>query len=104
VAELIEKIIRTIKSYEPGVKYYMFFCPGCRSAHQFKTPMWKFNGDIEKPTINPSILVHGNKDYKELSKGRYGLRCHSFVTDGKIRFLNDCDHHLRGQTVELEKF
>lgn len=27
--------------------------------------------------------------------------CHSYVTDGKIRFLGDCTHKLVGQTVEL---
>ena len=28
-------------------------------------------------------------------------RCHSFVTDGKIRFLGDSTHKLKGQTVPL---
>jgi hypothetical protein len=28
--------------------------------------------------------------------------CHSYVTDGKIRFLDDCTHELAGKTVELE--
>lgn len=30
--------------------------------------------------------------------------CHSFVTGGKIRYLNDCTHHLKGKTVELLDF
>lgn len=29
------------------------------------------------------------------------MLCHSFVTDGKIQFLNDCFHSLKGQTVDL---
>ena len=28
--------------------------------------------------------------------------CHSFVTDGKIQYLNDCTHEYAGQTIELE--
>lgn len=28
--------------------------------------------------------------------------CHSFVTDGKIRFLSDCTHDLADQTVPME--
>jgi hypothetical protein len=30
--------------------------------------------------------------------------CHSFVTDGRIQFLNDCTHSLAGQTVDLPDF
>ena len=28
-------------------------------------------------------------------------RCHSFVRDGGIQFLTDCEHGLAGQTVDL---
>jgi hypothetical protein len=28
-------------------------------------------------------------------------RCHSFVEAGRIRFLNDCWHDLKNQTVDL---
>ena len=27
--------------------------------------------------------------------------CHSFVREGKIEFLGDCTHALKGQTVDL---
>ena len=52
------------------------------------------------------MLVYGSKSgkirvYEEVT---YGHRCHSFVTDGKIRFLNDCTHEMAGETVDLEKF
>lgn len=67
------------------------FCPGCGCAHAFDE-RWTFNGDLEKPTFGPSMLV--NKSIPE-------RRCHSFVTDGKIQFLDDCFHELKGQTVEL---
>ena len=30
-------------------------------------------------------------------------RCHSFVKDGKVQFLGDCDHALAGQTLEPER-
>lgn len=55
-------------------------------------PGWSFNGDLDRPTFSPSILV-----YPSHKQGR----CHSFVRDGKIEFLGDCDHALKGQTVEL---
>lgn len=53
---------------------------------------WSWNGDVDKPTLSPSILTIGSK---------HQPRCHSFVTDGKIRFLKDCTHELAGQTVDL---
>lgn len=82
-----------------GGTVYVFHCPGCGFDHPFHTggdrskhPQWNFNGSLEKPTFSPSLLV--NKDYPE-------QRCHSFVADGKIQFLTDCWHALKGQTVEI---
>lgn len=57
------------------------------------TPNWSWNGDAEKPTLHPSVLT---------KFGRGGAQiCHSFVNDGKVRFLDDCTHELKGQTVDL---
>ena len=77
---------------------WMFQCPGCGEHHAFWTrglrgPIWNFNGDVECPTVNPSILVQGSPWENR--------RCHSFIRDGRIQFLEDCTHSLRGQTVEL---
>ena len=72
---------------------WMIFCPGCDEYHIFDK-RWTFNGDLEKPTFTPSYL----------SKTQDTV-CHSFVTDGAIRYLGDCTHKLKGQTVDLpEKF
>lgn len=71
----------------------LIFCPGCKTGHAFDLSRWEFNGDLEKPTFSPSMLV--NKDDPK-------SRCHSFVKDGNIQFLNDCFHELKGQTVPLE--
>lgn len=70
---------------------WMIFCPGCRFAHVFDS-RWTFNGDLSHPTFKPSYLSYGSDAHP---------RCHSFVTDGKIRFLNDTTHELAGQTVDL---
>lgn len=74
---------------------HAFFCPGCGFAHWFKTDGggWTWNGDREKPTISPSVLAWADN-----------FRCHSFVTGGQIRFLNDCTHGMKNQTVELPDF
>lgn len=55
---------------------------------------WTWNGDLERPTFRPSILSRTADASGE-------IRCHSYVTDGRIEFLGDCSHELAGQTVDL---
>src|SRR5579859_1441262 len=63
-------------------------------------PHWGFNGDMERPTLSPSIrATHPLYDDNEHNIGTY--TCHSFVTDGRIQFLGDCTHAMAGQTVDL---
>ena len=74
-----------------------FICPGCEKKHRVcvdrsQSVSWDYNGNPERPTFSPSVLV----TWPGLTK-----RCHSFVTDGQIRFLDDCSHKLAGQTVPL---
>jgi hypothetical protein len=56
------------------------------------TPNWTWNGDVDKPTLRPSILTRG---------GDGDHRCHSFVNDGKVQFLSDCTHEFAGKTLDL---
>jgi uncharacterized protein DUF6527 len=70
-----------------------FECPGCQCSHYVAIAgpvKWTWNGSMERPTFHPSVRIpiagHG---------------CHSWIKDGKIQFLADCDHALAGQTVEL---
>lgn len=89
--------IETTTETTTGRKHYRFWCPGCDCSHSCNDS-WQFNGDVEKPTFRPSILVNGNAhlQHPELP------RCHSFITDGMIQFLSDCTHSLAGQTVPME--
>lgn len=90
----------------------MFFCPGCKCGHGVNDK-WSFNGDMDRPTFSPSILVRGVQPVTDEEADRIlagekiepkPLVCHSFVRDGQIQFLNDCTHDLAGQTVPLEEF
>lgn len=75
------------------VNYY-FWCDGCKELHPFTCgnsngrPTWQFDGNLEKPTFHPSLLM-------------VGAGCHLFLKEGIIEYLNDCTHHLKGQKVPL---
>ena len=96
--------IHTIGYDKGAFPEYIFWCPGCKHAHGFKTSghgaVWTFNGDMEKPTVSPSILTNGN--YHLINPD--APRCHLFLRDGNLEFLSDCSHDLAGQTVPLEDF
>lgn len=80
-----------------------FYCQACKQVHGIKTgqgagPRWGWNGDHEKPTFTPSVLVNQGMANPEVPL------CHSFVTDGRIQYLSDCTHEMAGQAVELQNF
>lgn len=82
-----------------------FFCPGCQRPHVLRVggnerPRWGYNGDPKAPTFTPS--VHHNAPGAQHVDGL--PTCHSFVTNGQIRYLPDSTHHLAGQTVELPPY
>lgn len=97
-----------------------FWCPGCKHMHAL-TSGWQFNGNFDRPTFTPSVLVTSGHFVSSFKPGdncwcTYNAehphepetfkceRCHTFVTDGQIQFLADCTHELAGQTVPLEPF
>jgi hypothetical protein len=88
-----------VRIWKTGNKIHRYFihCPACKEEHQLNEG-WSFNGNVEKPTFSPSLLVQGGRGWDESYQD---FVCHSFIKDGKIQFLNDCSHELRGKTVEL---
>lgn len=52
---------------------------------------WSWNGDLENPTLKPSIRTdHGN-----------GEIMHCWLNDGKTQFLNDSTIPNKGKIVDL---
>lgn len=83
------------------------FCPACGCYHYFpkkvkpEIPGWTWNGDMDKPTFTPSMVVRVGP-FPDSSKYAGQIRvCHSVVSDGKITYLHDCSHNMKGQTVEI---
>lgn len=59
------------------------------------TNNWTWNGSINSPSLMPSVLTEGSKE--DGSK----FRCHSWIMDGKVVFLDDCTHEHKNCTVDL---
>lgn len=102
----MDKLVLVRPDVPEAADMYKFYCPACKECHWVAVgprslwgsqPMWAFNGDFKKPTINPSLLVTHKTPNGE-------RRCHSFIRDGNIQYLGDCTHDLRGKTVEIPDF
>lgn len=75
-----------------------WWCPGCGEPHCVQVgdgpgPRWNWIGDAERPTFTPSVLVTGRD-----------TRCHSFVREGSMVYLDDCTHDLAGKTVPIPEW
>ena len=114
----ISAVLRSVQG--PGLS---FWCPGCAEMHTISVApgRWTWNGDKDRPTFSPSVLVTcghympehkpGDRcwctfDAEQIAKGEEPgpfkcFRCHSFVRDGQIQFLGDSTHELAGKTVPL---
>lgn len=92
---------------------YAHWCPACKEMHRLPDG-WTFsNGDLEKPSFQPSFL-HGGiltvKDSNGQWMGEWVLDalgkpipyvCHYILTDGILNFCPDCTHEMAGKSVPL---
>jgi hypothetical protein len=74
---------------------FWYWCAGCGYEHAFsvreKGGNHSFNNDLDNPTVSPSLLQNWP-----------GVKvCHSFIKNGQIQYLTDCQHELAGKTIEL---
>jgi hypothetical protein len=90
-------VVKDMNWDNKGTKAWRIFCPACNEHHAPIEGRWTFNGDYEKPTFSPSLLV--TSAYKGDINNYV---CHSYITDGKIQYLSDCTHELAGQTIDLK--
>lgn len=110
--------MKVIPHNADSVYNFLLFCPGCKCDHGFRTAdhpeppgldpesqknfrdhKWKWNGNPQCPTIEPSLHIHFTN-----SKGERQTSCHCVVTNGKISFCIDSPHSLSGQTVDLPDY
>lgn len=65
------------------MNHVIYTDPGAQPNGHF----WRFSGDEQAPTFEPSINIVG--------------QCHYFVRAGRIEYCGDSKHELAGQTVDL---
>jgi len=110
----------------------MIQCLGCDNEHAINVdptvvhrnedgsvtphPCWTFNGDLDRPTFSPSLLVRSGKYanpewYAKLTSqerrdfaDRISNVCHSYIVNGQIQYLHDCTHKYVNQTIELPDY
>lgn len=80
----------------PGPTGFLIL-PVIRSGAREGTPCWTWNGDVEKPTLKPSLL-------SRIEFQSHTIICHCFVNDGLVQFLSDSTHSHAGQTIPLLEF
>ena len=94
-------VIHRLRQDDPRHPNLAIWCTACGCAHVFKdkgqSPVWGFNGDMEKPTVTPSIRLTSNG-----RKG--GYTCHFHIKEGRIEYCGDCSHDLSGKKLALEAF
>lgn len=67
-------------------------------------PTWAFSGDLERPTLSPSILTRHEHARRRVDGALVDVGlfvCHSFLVAGVWDFLSDCTHPLAGQKVPM---
>lgn len=62
-------VSRLVHDGDLRYSHHLTWCPGCDQMHPFRTaiegedhgdrPVWDFDGNMEAPTFNPSLLVYG---------------------------------------------
>jgi hypothetical protein len=98
------KVSAKLRSTEDG---YAHWCPGCESMHVFYTnkpaaggALWTFNGDLERPTFGPSMVIT-TEAYEDEGVHLPQERCHYWLRSGGIEYLHDSTHQLKGLHIAL---
>ena len=113
--------LRTVNYPSATFQMFMYWCSGCEyidddgqrqgGAHSLpisgdtgERPVWQFDGNLDAPTLSPSVLSRRTVATRIVDNEvveRREIVCHSFIRGGMIEFLGDCTHELAGQTVPL---
>lgn len=90
------------KKKSSGIKYFSWFCPGCKMNHGANCDpdnygAWTYENENGKITIKPSLLIR-----YENQSGEKTI-CHSDITDGMVEYKSDTTHEFKGMKIQLQK-
>jgi hypothetical protein len=101
----VKAMLRDVNDHGKVYQALAFCCPGCaaggpdeyeglhmlpvNATENIGKASWTWDGNLEEPTLSPSILSEGY------------CRCHSYLKKGVFHFLEDCTHPLAGQQVPM---
>lgn len=83
-----------------GTNYLLYWCEGCGHIHHVPAERWSFNGNVDSPTISPSVRHFYTHPETKAEK----TVCHYFIRDGVMQFCSDSPHKLAGQNAPLKSF
>lgn len=98
----MKSTIRVIDDH--GVRYQAlaFVCPGCNNDLHLlpvntteHSPSWEWDGNLEAPTLFPSIKTEWGNETTGIHV------CHSFLRAGVFEYLSDCTHQYANQHIPL---
>lgn len=92
------KVLTKIHDGETLVRYH---CPGCKHDHWVPAKQWNWNGDKNKPSLHPSVRHFITFPEGTKRAGQQQTLCHYHVKNGQIKYCGDCEHELKGKTVDL---
>lgn len=97
--------LRHVEDHGDTYDTLVIWCPGCAygrdagglhmlpvTGDASKRPTWTWDGDLDAPTLSPSILTYASGEQP---------RCHSFLRAGVWEFLDDSTHALAGHRVPM---
>jgi len=114
----MKSMLRQVSEDEGALIYsaLAFWCPGCEHIDSdgdragglhllpvnttVKTPQWDWDGNLDSPTLAPSILTRTEYYTGPDSPPRLFV-CHSFLRAGVFEFLGDCTHQYVAQFIPL---
>lgn len=95
------------------------YCQACRQIHVFNVEQptrawpefgikggvrWTFNGNLERPTFGPSMLITAGGFTSEAGKKvKKRTVCHYHLQDGILKYCADSPHAFANKQVPLEE-
>jgi hypothetical protein len=80
--------------------FYVVFKCHKHGEHLVEAARWHFNGNLDKPTISPSVRHF----VPQVGSTPENTICHYSIADGEITYHGDNPHEFAGKKLDLLEF